>query len=681
MSLCEIGAQCTKLAQKLREDAEGRKRPDFTKTEIVDAADALDRLFTIPTSSSPKSTAKLNAAAGTLVWHAASPFSELCRRQIAERLCIENDLFTPDVGPLGEQGEGLSLRGDERRESDRVPTPLLLEGKGKMYHCYLTQSASAAGIGSVLQARYPQLRLYPSSSASLAAQPPAAAASSPKSLLPSSDTDTDTAHLPTADYAALRLSAVVIVFLGKGSLRNPIEEQELLAASVHAIPCGYLYEQAGSVATLPIECILEKASVGLRDTGIVDAILRGERHHTVLLQMLHQEVGVSERTQAIGELSLRMVNDFILTAASQQDDDDGAISLHSQGRIVAVGIFDAVGLKVNCCSLPFYSSCSLRVWSTTTQCQFVVSMGNLVHETQKERGASTIFLGYREKRANSLEHVPGLSNAVSEVSDSQTAAAAERLQNQRRLTDEVWAVFDSIAGQVSTQVGDEKTSGSEKNVRKEELELFRSQMDAKGSAFVWHDAWRWFSDFNEKCITTGQQSFTNSETQESSVSKKVNGVTTLFICFVRMKEQIGMERALVGGILATGIYSDGHALELARILAKQEAYAITIELLMPQNSAAATVRFQDYQAAGYTIEAIRVRSALVAQGAEAAVELASPAQWYVLMTQRIDMVRKIELQLAGAIKKAAIHALKGLFTGQGQGTGGTTSPGATRTTE
>ena len=173
----------------------------------------------------------------------------------------------------------------------------------------------------------------------------------------------------------------------------------------------------------------------------------------------------------------------------------------------------------------------------------------------------------------------------------------------------------------------------------------------------WFDAWKDFTKLNDQVIDTAQNSLSFTDPQ-GLLAKRVNGVSTLFVIFVRLKEQIGRERALVGGILASREYGDQHKEQLHRLLAKQEAYENTRQLLMASNSPDGGKKWAEYEAAPCTTEAISARRELDENGLAAAQKMVTADHWYKLMSDRIDLLLETELVLAKDIKQAAIGALK-----------------------
>jgi len=309
-------------------------------------------------------------------------------------------------------------------------------------------------------------------------------------------------------------------------------------------------------------------------------------------------------------------------------------------------------------------------------CSFLVCVGNMVHEQQKERGASCVVLGLCEMLKDSGGDTSGDENG-----DDPLKNALSVLRKQRLATDHAWESFSSTASGESLICDNAwEFHASKKSVAKDVhtlldfrrsstvggstgipakdgprgLDNFRKKMDGNmnNKCMAWYDAWDWFTSLHEKCLTGISELYEKDDWLQNDA---IRGEVASFLIFVRLKEQVGMERALIGGVLAAAKITAEHQLELKLCLARQEFAAVALRVSI---TGKATEHLASYHRSQCVQQTVAVRRALLHSGLVKASAMITPGHWFHLMTMRINLLRELELEFGNDIRKAAIRELR-----------------------
>lgn len=234
--------------------------------------------------------------------------------------------------------------------------------------------------------------------------------------------------------------------------------------------------------------------------------------------------------------------------------------------------------------------------------------GDAVHELQKERGMSSGFLGSRGQKFTA------------------------ELTAQRKLTDGALTRFDQAMAQVdartlqgglaSTLAAFTKDITSLASVREQVSELRIAAPDAIG----------FYTTTIDRAL-----SFVGGLGRFASNGPLVNDLAGYY-SLLNMKEQAGIERALLSNILSGDRFADGQYRALSAVVAKQEAWlnatrrfstperikTLDDALLLPQATAA-----------------LAMRDAVLGKAAEGGFGI-DPTVWFDTQTQRIEVMRNME---------------------------------------
>ncbi len=163
----------------------------------------------------------------------------------------------------------------------------------------------------------------------------------------------------------------------------------------------------------------------------------------------------------------------------------------------------------------------------------------LVHETQKERGATAGFLGSRgEKFSN-------------------------KLKSQRKKTDEKIKNLDQFISSVklNREIIKELNIAFKKLAK---LDKIRKRVDSFSISAK--DAIKYYSSLNKNLLNI--TSLLIKYSPQNVISKNL----IAYASFLKAKERAGIERAVLSNVFAKNVFSDGMYKKAVTLIAKQNAY-------------------------------------------------------------------------------------------------------------
>ncbi len=253
--------------------------------------------------------------------------------------------------------------------------------------------------------------------------------------------------------------------------------------------------------------------------------------------------------------------------------------------------------------------------------RFSTAVGGLVHELQKERGTTAVFIGSKGqsfgpelKTQRSASDAAGvrLREAAAGLGDAADAGLRERIERATKLLDAVPAHRAKVDGLTL----DGPSSGAP-----------YTQAIAAMLGTIEHAA---------------------RSARDPSILKMLLGYVNL----LQGKENAGQERAAGGGAFAAGRFDGPTVLRFGRLAGAQEAYLGSFLALAPESVVA-------LHRAGETKtlpEVARLRAVAVASVASGSVEGVTGPAWFAASTLRIDALKSTEDAYAGAIIEAASSA-------------------------
>jgi methyl-accepting chemotaxis protein len=279
-------------------------------------------------------------------------------------------------------------------------------------------------------------------------------------------------------------------------------------------------------------------------------------------------------------------------------------------------------------------------WSTRAEmaelgrlAQGVAGVSQLIHELQRERGASVFFVS------------------------SQGAQFRAELAAQRKLTDDARRLAGQfIAGLRSAASNDFRQKIDSAESQMQALDDRRAAIDALAISGM--QAVSYFSD------TIARLFAATSEIAKVSNRGEVTTAIAAYINLMQGKERAGQERATGAGGIAAGKLDLTGYMRLLGLIAAQESYFVNFE-------SAATPAQRDFFRQAVSGEAqqtvARLRDILAKGGLSGDMQGLDGKAWFDATTARIDILKKVEdrlgsdlVALTAAIQATATQSFLGL---------------------
>lgn len=246
------------------------------------------------------------------------------------------------------------------------------------------------------------------------------------------------------------------------------------------------------------------------------------------------------------------------------------------------------------------------------------SAGNVVHELQKERGMSVGFLGAEGKTFK------------------------DELNAQRALTEREIEVFVRSLSDTDLQAGDVTTSVAafKKNILS--LATIREKVTQLGLPAS--EAVKFYTN-----VIADVLNFVGRLGTLTDSGKMANSFAAYYN-LLNLKEQAGIERALLSNVFSSGHFTDGQLHQLSDVVSKQNVWlAQSLRLSPPEQAAMLKSRLQSTEAT----QALSLREAAFSHAANGGFDV-DPTVWFKVQTQRIEVMRQIENVAANLLWESAI---------------------------
>ena len=243
------------------------------------------------------------------------------------------------------------------------------------------------------------------------------------------------------------------------------------------------------------------------------------------------------------------------------------------------------------------------------------TIGNLVHEIQKERGLSTLYLGDL-------------------AAGEDPAETKNKLLAQRRLTDDRRADYNSYlqdnAGYVSKLHPAHREKLTKASGLLDALPALRESLFAASASTP--EIVPRYTGFNTDLLGLIGELVDDCKRGET-VARLIT-----YVGFLKQKEKTGQERALVAAGLAAGHFSAQDISRLNTMTIEEKFLASSAEGNGGENAKALFARLEKDDSVRKT-EDIRDR---VLAGAGTGLPDVSATEWFDLMTQKINLMKKVE---------------------------------------
>ncbi len=226
----------------------------------------------------------------------------------------------------------------------------------------------------------------------------------------------------------------------------------------------------------------------------------------------------------------------------------------------------------------------------------------LVHETQKERGASAGYLG------------------------SKGVKFYDSLKNQRKLTDQrLKEYYEYIKKyQFSTEIQD-KLSSLDKDFQKlNQIRKKINTLDISGPKAI-----RFYSHMNSKMLDIVPL------TAKISPNRELANLLSAYSNFLKSKERAGIERAVLTNTFSAGGFAPGMRDKEIKLIAEQDGYLDAFLAVIPDNIK--EFYYQTYK--GKPVEEVLRMRDMALQKDDFSID---PIYCFDTMTQKINILKKID---------------------------------------
>ena len=243
--------------------------------------------------------------------------------------------------------------------------------------------------------------------------------------------------------------------------------------------------------------------------------------------------------------------------------------------------------------------------------------GDLVHEVQKERGASALYLA------------------------SEGASFGDELRAQHAATDVVLALFRDYVSANERELPAVLVDASHDALDElAELEVTRTgvlAVERQVQAIV-----GWYTGINSTLIHSAATS------NRSVGDATTRGDLSAYVELIRAKESAGLERAQLSAAFARDGFSDGQLVTVVNLVSSREAH---LQSLQDQAGPALGRFFAEQQSKPVVAEVAEIEAMAISMP-DGGFGVNAP-EWFALMTERIDLLKEVEDFQTAAVKAAA----------------------------
>jgi len=249
-----------------------------------------------------------------------------------------------------------------------------------------------------------------------------------------------------------------------------------------------------------------------------------------------------------------------------------------------------------------------------------VKIGALVHEMQKERGASAGFLGSKGAKFGGI------------------------LKTQRSATNKALsALTDALGSFDFTSMTAEGASGVRTYMRDlEALQSKRSQVDDMSISVA--DQVAWYTHMNHEGLVVIAEEAHGAYDPKLSVSADLSLMAAGYYTFLESKERAGIERAVVSGAFAMDRLSGKKRDKVMNLISAQKGYMNVFLSLSEDDSIEAYNRIMDKPETASAVASVqKMRHLILSKGSGYGVDA---EHWFKTITTKINGLHVVESALA-----------------------------------
>ncbi|MBM7968082.1 nitrate- and nitrite sensing domain-containing protein [Salmonella enterica] len=243
------------------------------------------------------------------------------------------------------------------------------------------------------------------------------------------------------------------------------------------------------------------------------------------------------------------------------------------------------------------------------------STGDVVHQLQRERGMSAGFIGARGQQFR------------------------DEILVQRKLTDDALVKLNQALARTDTNLIQGNIAAT--------LKMFKDNIqsldDTRNAISALNIEASKSTQFYTQTIS-GLLSFVGGIGQLSASGPMVNELAA-FYSLLNLKEQAGIERALLTNVFSVDRFSDGQFRMLSDVVGKQEAWLTATRRFSSEAQAA---ELDKALASAEVTRALELRTIALNKAQEGGFGV-KPTDWFTAQTKRIEILRQVETQAADAL--------------------------------
>ncbi|HLK56132.1 MAG TPA: nitrate- and nitrite sensing domain-containing protein [Chthonomonadaceae bacterium] len=246
------------------------------------------------------------------------------------------------------------------------------------------------------------------------------------------------------------------------------------------------------------------------------------------------------------------------------------------------------------------------------QAALAVRLSAVVHETQKERGLSSLFLGSHGTKSG-------------EELKAQRAKADQAIQEMEALLQTFHT--GQFGPEFETHIGKVKDQLAQRTEKRDAVSAMRIPVQ---------EAVAYYSGVNASCLDT--VALMGALSTDGEITTRIGA----YVSFLEAKERAGIERAILSNTFAQGKFAPGMFVKFSGVVAEQNAYLHTFQT-------SATREELDYfqeQSKQACFQATEQMRNTAFTGAAAALKSVTPEAWFQQQTDKINLLKSVEDRLS-----------------------------------
>ena len=253
-----------------------------------------------------------------------------------------------------------------------------------------------------------------------------------------------------------------------------------------------------------------------------------------------------------------------------------------------------------------------------------VKASAVVHETQKERGASALFIGSGGKEFGS-------------------ELSSQRADTDKKITD----LQAFLKGFDNNKFGVEFKSSMDRGLNN--LDMIRGKRDSASALSVSAvEIIDYYTNTNASLLDI------IANISKLSANAEVSTMAFAYINFLQAKERAGMERAILSNAFAAGRFNPGIFKKFGAIVAAQDAY---INVFVSSASASEIDFYKNKMQGQFVDETAKMRKSAFDKANEKSLG-EDPEHWFKMQTGKINLLKEVEDKLSDGLNLKAAQ-LKG----------------------